>query len=230
MYKLHYRDPVEQHAARTRFFRGFATAMIAFFLFLIAIGFAAEAAASPMAFPKPDEPMNFFWPVLGVVAFGVAMYFSRLPCDPIYNVDPWLEPSQPWRKTADEAPIPLATEELLPVKDLLYPNYRTRASDKPGFVERRKHDRVPTTDAHRDDHAILMLTFSMKQKLQATRQAKMNLDHHNKAAVSLEELEQALLVAMRSGDLIDIANHVMFLHERGVRHITAGVRKPETTT
>lgn len=231
MYKLYYRESVNHYKTRDTFFVIFARFMLALLTFLLLIGFCAEAAASE------GEPATFN--PEGLIIFGIvaaaAFYLksSSLPCDPLYDVgqpsDFGVQPSKPWRDHAPLAEILSEPNERLadplPTKDILYPNYRTRACDKPGFVERRKHDRVPTTDAHRDDHAILMLSFSMKQRLANMRQMKENLDHHNHAAVSLEELEQALLVAMRRGDLIDIANHVMFLHERGVKAITSGVRK-----
>ncbi len=109
--------------------------------------------------------------------------------------------------------------------DSLYPGYKSRAADDPNFVERRKHDRTHTgSESHKDDHAVLLFTFSMKQRLSEKRQQKEDYDHHNTAAISVEDLEKALLVAMRRGNVIDIANHCMFLEARGVRTIKTGVR------
>lgn len=234
MYKTYYRttERLPRNTAKEKFFRSFARGMLLFLLLLILAGVGAEAYAADAAQSEP--PKNMLWPVVGIIFLGAAIYYCewKYPCQQWreqhslvdLTMDPEIKPFVPLAKESEPAEQKGPTI-LLSKTDALYPAYRTRACDDPNFVERRKHSRDTTTsEAHKDDHAVLMFSFSMKDRLAAARDARENSDHHNTAAVSVEDLEIALVIAMRRGNIIDIANHCMFLHSRGVRNIKTGVR------
>lgn len=74
-------------------------------------------------------------------------------------------------------------------------------------------------EAHKDDLGVFFFTFDMKSKLADCR-ARGRLGWHDPNVISDEQLKLALRLAMRKGDVVDIANHCMMLHQRGITNVS----------
>lgn len=239
-------DPFKGHNFRRLAYRHFAKATLLFLFILCAVASCGNALAASDTPLVTGTWVDFVWPVLGVAAF-IWMVVWPAMCFPCYGYSPtepqgypttdtdslhWtdlvtnslVEPTKPWSVEPDTEKLRAAGYFDKTEAPEAPEAPHTRATDRTPIPERRANP-APFSESHKDDLGVLLFSFAMKTKLAVCRESKGRHGWYDPEVVTDDQLELGLLLVMRKGDVVDIANYCMFLHERGIKQIKRGVKR-----
>jgi hypothetical protein len=201
-------------------------------LALLATGSAMSATLEPV--PVESGGLTLVCMLFGIVMTGALMWtygaFGTAERKSVFELRDAVLPG-PTRPAppmpvckAPAPPAPLACE---PPPET--PQFNRRKSDKRADTQGvrisdlelpqvRPVGVVPPLQSHTDDVAVTLFTMDMRHRLAADRHLGIH-GWHDTELITDGELAIALRLAMRRGDLVNIANHCMMLHRRGVRNV-----------
>lgn len=210
-------------------------------LMVIYAAFATPAHAGTGTAEKIE---GVFWPIVGVVCACVAIVCFHLDAFPscggyakesrragVEPTKPWDgEPLTPWPKIdAQDDLCPSGWPAIRPIVAAAPyqtpPEPSNRSIDNYPLPDTASGSGNPDKEAYKDEVGVTLFTLAMRLKLAFCRDHKGRHGWHDPDVITNEQLELALLIVMRKGDVVDIANHCMMLHERGIKNIKTGVRK-----
>lgn len=189
-----------QYARRTRILKGIARAI----LVGLTVMFAMAAVAPVLADELPQAVTEHF-PWGKAMAFALGTYLLARSLKTLQMPKPYSYFSLGFPPPPMPAP---PMPEISPMK----------AEAAEGPLDEAGRTPLPTTEsdmeAYFDNYSVNIFADEMKAKLKLCRENGRHgwWDGNN---LTPDELDFALRLAMRKGDLVDIANHCMMLHQRG---------------
>lgn len=185
------------------FFRVMAVALLVLMASsLLSPVFAADGVALNPANWSLFGKTCLFVVVIIIAAFAMTNLrddeYWQGPRDPSFGNDPW---------HCTDLPQTAPMEAIMP--PIEHP-----ANAMPVILEAKPFDWEETMDVG----GVEMFALAMKQRLETARAVENRAGWWHQTT-PLNELEGGLRRAMRKGNVVDIANYCMFLHQRGVERL-----------
>lgn len=217
---------------RINYFNFFSKVILYVIAAVIAILVSTAGAAAEAIVPTGltySIMETILWAALGVAAAGlVVLLYKHYSVEGLFGSghngkSPEVQPTRPWVEFEDETPKTLtildAPTRPAPPMPVCRP---ARAVDLP-------EPDIMTGDplingvasSNRDDLGIFFFTSAMKASMSRSRVDRGRDGWWNNSIVTVEELNVHLRLTMRKGDLVEIANACMMLHQRGEKNVNA---------
>lgn len=208
----------EEFIFRAKFFKGCAHCVLAAIVLLIVLLVSSAAAAATAMFPAITSEMSLteqlVWSALGVAAVCIGVYYWKGRYLS-FDMDPNTGTLDSDKKPGVRSSLPKPSRPAPSMPSIPEPR-AVRATDMPRETPIIAHIPNVALLSNQDNMGVFFFSEAMRQELHRSRVSEERNGWWQEDLVTLDQLAVDLRVAMRTGNLVNIATLCMMLHQRGV--------------